>query len=350
MSLIRPSDPAEPSVHSVNRPNLLERFGSLKSVGPPVITLLIFGFIFHRIPLPKLMEALRGADYPRFLMLMVPNSLFYFAWDTLILTVVIRWFHGPVRYRDLLPVRAASYVVALFNTNAARGTLAIYLKRQLRVPFLQIGSTVLFLLLTEYTHLVAWATFGIVKFGSKETRPLLWVPPVVAVFWLIFLAYARLDITPSRVMQWLAAPKEWSIFRTFKIAALRRYPEIVLLRMPMFFLSLCVHYLAARTFGIRIPFGSMLTFLPVIFMVAALPVTIAHLGTTQAAWLLFFSRYAATSQLLAFSLASHFVFMISRGILGLIFLPKAYGDLFGALPTRQHLQPKSSWVNGSMRE
>ena len=45
-------------------------------------------------------------------------------WDTLVLAVVIRRFHGRVRYTDLLPVRAASYVVGFFNTNLGRGALA----------------------------------------------------------------------------------------------------------------------------------------------------------------------------------------------------------------------------------
>ena len=98
------------------------------------------------------------------------QSFFYFCWDTLVLTVVIGWFHAPARYRDLLPVRAASYVVAFFNTNAGRGALAAYLSRRLGSPFLQLGSTVLFLVLTEYMHLVAWASVGILAVRSAVPR------------------------------------------------------------------------------------------------------------------------------------------------------------------------------------
>ena len=53
--------------------------GIWKRVVPLAITVVIFFFIFERIPFRKLIEALRGADYPRFLLLMVPNSVFYFA-------------------------------------------------------------------------------------------------------------------------------------------------------------------------------------------------------------------------------------------------------------------------------
>jgi len=67
-------------------------------------------------------------------------------------------------------------------------------------------------------------------------------------------------------------------------------------------------------------------------MLAALPVTVAHLGTTQAAWIFFFSQYAPVPRLLAFSLAAHLVFAATRALLGLLWLPSAYLDLLPAAP------------------
>src|SRR5947199_191075 len=204
-------------------------------------TLAIFLLIPRRVPVAPLLAAFRDADYVTFLLLMVPNTVFYFCWDTLVLTTVVRWFHAGVSYREILPVRAASYVVGFFNTNAGRGAVAAYLWRRLDAPFLELGSTVIFLVLTEYTQLVLWAMLGIF-----------------------------------------------------------------------------------------IPFGKMLTFLPVIFMAAALPVTVAHLGTTQAAWLFFFGQYAPAPRLLAFSLAAHLTFTLTRALLGVAWLPVAYHDLVTA--------------------
>jgi len=329
----------------------------LNRIAALLVTVAIFALILRRVPLEGLMAALGDADYARFLVLMIPNTVFYFCWDTLVLAVVIRWFHGQVRYADLLPVRAASYVVGFFNTNVGRGALAAYLSRQLSAPFLQLGSTVLFLVLTEYTHLVAWATVGIVGFSSKTSRDLLWVPLAVTLFWLVFLLYTKAGLSRAilaaaaaverpldrgnrwaRVARWVAAPRDWSLLRTFRIAPLERYVQIVLLRAPMFFVSLSIHYFAARTFGIAIPFTEMLVFLPVIFMLAALPVTVAHLGTTQAAWIFFFGAYAPAPRLLAFSLAAHLTFTATRAFLGLIFLPRVYADLLDR-PTLRPAEP-----------
>ena len=278
-----------------------------------LLTAAIFALILRRVPFSALGAALRDADYRLFLALMIPNALFYFAWDTLVLSVVIRWFHGGVPYARLLPVRAASYVVGFFNTNLGRGAMAAYLSRQLQAPFLELGSTVLFLVLTEYTQLVLWAMLGLLGLRAEVSRSLLAVAAAVAVFWL--------------VVRWLLAPRAWSISRTFRLATPARYAQIVLLRAPLFFVSLCLHYYAARAFGIHIPFPQMLTFLPVIFMLAALPVTVAHLGTTQAAWIFFFSQFAPVPRLLAFSLAAHLVFSFTRAMLGVAWLPAAYIEL-----------------------
>jgi uncharacterized membrane protein YbhN (UPF0104 family) len=280
----------------------------------PIVSMLltagIFVLILRRVPFSALGAALHEANYSLFLALMIPNTLFYFAWDTLVLAVAVRWFHGPVPYRELLPVRAASYVVGFFNTNLGRGAMAAYLSRRLRAPFLELGSTVIFLVLTEYTQLVLWAMLGLLGLRAEVSKSLLAVAAGVAVFWL--------------VVRWLLAPRGWSIARTFRLATPARYGQIVLLRAPMFMVSLVAHYYAARAFGVHIPFGQMLTFLPVIFMVAALPVTVAHLGTTQAAWIFFFSEYAPAPRLLAFSLAAHLVFTFTRALFGLAWLPVAY--------------------------
>jgi hypothetical protein len=294
-------------------------------VGAVLITLGMLVLIARRVPFGALVAAFRGVDYTRFLALMVVNTLFYFCWDTLLLSTVIRWFHRDVPYRDLLSVRAASYVLGFFNTNAGRGGLAAYLWRRLGSPFLELGSTVIFLVLTEYTQLVMWAMLGIFAFRKEITTSLLPVAGLVAASWAGFFVYMRLD--SRRAGAWLFAPRDWQLFRTFRHATLGRYLHIVALRAPMFLVSLWAHYYGAHAFGIYIPIGSMLTFLPVIFMAAALPINVAHLGTTQAAWIFFFGQFAPAPRLLAFSLAAHLTFTVTRTLLGLGWLPTALGEL-----------------------
>jgi Lysylphosphatidylglycerol synthase TM region len=313
-----------------------------KRLLPLATTLVIFILIFRRIPFAHFAATMAHADYSYFLLLMIPNSVFYFAWDTLVLTVVMRWFHGPLRYGELLPVRAVAYILALLNGDLAEGAMAVYLGRQAQAPLLEIVSTVIFLSWLELTHLAAWATAGMLLFPRAVPPELYWIPAGFALFWTFFLLYARRGIAPwrpltrrlGRISSRLAVRggvREWPILRTFRIAPLRRYAEVIGLKAPMFAFSLVIHYLAAEAFGFHIPFTKLVAFLPIVFMLAALPITVAHLGTTQAAWIFFFRAYATPSQLLAFSLAAHLTFMLTRGALGLIFVPQAYRDLVGTL-------------------
>jgi len=86
-------------------------------------------------------------------------------------------------------------------------------------------------------------------------------------------------------------------------------------------------YFALSLYGITIPFVKLMLFLPLVFLAAALPIAVAHLGTSQAAWLLFFSGNATEAKILAYSLAAHFTFMFCNAVIGLFFLPRASREL-----------------------
>ncbi len=267
---------------------------------------------------------------------MLTNGLLYFLWDTFVLVVVMRWFHGPIQYRELLPVRAVTYLISFLNTNIARAATAYYLTRKLKSGFFPVAGTVVFLTLLELLQLVLWATGGMVFSPQPLPRYLFAIPFVFLLGWLAIVAFAQSRPASAgkplpALKSKLRAVRDWPVFQTFVRAPVRRYVQIILLRAPLFAASLCLHYFAVRTFGIEIPFARLLACLPIIFMMAALPITVAHLGTTQAAWIFFFGDLAPAPQLLAYSLASHLAFMFARAGLGLVFLPHAYRDLFGPL-------------------
>jgi hypothetical protein len=288
-------------------------------VWPLATTLAIFAAIFSRIPFSRLSEALSQADLLPFLALMASFSLTFFAIDTLVLTLAIRWFHGPLPYRELLPVRASTYLVSLVNTQLAQGALALYLHRRFRTPLLAITGTVLVMILLEVTQLIVFATAGMLAFPGTAPASLLGVPAALAVLWAVLVLFVR---RPAR-----GAVATHAVTQTLRIAAPRQLLALLGLKSTTFLLALLVHGLALSLFDIHIPWSRLLGSLPIVFMVAALPITVAHLGTSQAAWIFFFHDYAPEASLLAYSLAAHLTFMLANGTLGLLFLPKAYVDL-----------------------
>jgi hypothetical protein len=150
------------------------------------------------------------------------------------------------------------------------------------------------------------------------------------VAWLLFAAvivlFARARHS-DRVRGWIGASRFGAIARTFYGARLRDYATVLAIKAPSFMQSLLTQYLALALYGISIPFFKLMLFLPLVFLAAALPIAVAHLGTSQAAWLLFFSSNAPSAKILAYSLAAHFTFMFCNALIGLCFLLYAIRDL-----------------------
>ena len=314
---------------NVNDPVTHEATASPKEQGvwarliPLALTVVIFGVIFWRIPFDAFWQAVSGARLLPFFAFMVSFSLCFFLADSAVLTALIRWFHGPIRYRELLPVRASTYIVSIINTQLAQAALALYLNRRFKTPLGEITSTVILLILLEATNLIFFATVGSAAFPGGTPAVFFALPVVLALIWITVVGIARgsLGALGRRAGRNV-------LLSTFRKVRLRQGVAILCLKGSVFFLSLLVHAQALTFFGIEIPVLPLLAFLPIVYLVAALPVTVAHLGTSQAAWIFFFGNYAAEADLLAYSLAAHLTFMLANGSFGLIFLPRVYADLF----------------------
>ena len=179
------------------------------------------------------------------------------------------------------------------------------------------------MILLETTNLILFATVGFLAFPGGVPLPLLALPLALVAVWLLLVSLARGKL--GALGQRLSGSE---ILSTFRRARLRHRAVVLSLKGAVFLLALLVHSQALAVFGIEIPLVRLVTFLPVVFLMGALPITVAHLGTSQAAWIFFFSAYAPAADLLAYSLVSHLTFMLANGTFGVLFLPKAYSDLF----------------------
>jgi hypothetical protein len=306
---------------------------SWKSVLPYLGTLLIFTLIFWRIPVAQVVAALKRASAFKLFGVFMPYSALYWMIDSVCLTWVIRRFNEPVRLAEILPIRASMYLLSLINTNLGQGGVAWYLHRKVRVPFLEILSSILFIALMELYQLFLFSTAGVVCDRPVSTQQAMLVHVlriVYSVAWsalaatIIFFAQARRS---STIRAWLSHKGAGTISRTFVAARALDYAIVLAIKAPSFVLALLAQHFALALYGITIPFVKLVLFLPLVFLAAALPVAVAHLGTSQAAWLLFFGADAPAATILAYSLAAHFTFMLCNGLLGLLFLPHASREL-----------------------
>jgi hypothetical protein len=265
----------------------------------------------------------------------LPFSAFYWIIDSLCLTWVVRRFNAPLRFRDIVPIRASMYLLALINTNLGQGGVAWYLHRRAGIPFLEVLSSILFIALMEVYQLFLFSTLGMIFYhpSSPAQQTIVHVLRIgytagwLALAMLVgFFAEARRS---DRIRAWIAAGRLRTVARTFIAARPRDYAIVLAIKAPSFLASLLTQYFALSLYGIAIPLVKLVLFLPLVFLAAALPIAVAHLGTSQAAWLLFFSANAPAATILAYSLAAHFTFMFCNGLIGLCFLPRASRELTG---------------------
>jgi lysylphosphatidylglycerol synthase-like protein len=310
---------------------------------PYLGTVAIFALIFWRIPIRKVEQALSQVPILEFLAVFMPYSLFYCAIDSACLTWVVRRFNAPMRYRDILPIRASMYVLALINTSLAQGGVAYYLHRKANVSFLSALSSVLFIAMLEIYQLFLFSTLGVIFYtpvGDAQIRIVAILRVVYIAAWALlagvmtFFAAARRS---PRIRNWVETGRAGAVLATFIEARPLDYLAVLAIKAPTFLASVVAQYYALALYGIAIPFVKLMLFLPLVFLAAALPIAVAHLGTSQAAWLLFFSSNASPVKIVAYSLAAQLTFMLCNALIGLVFLPRASREL-----TELRAEPASS--------
>ena len=221
-------------------------------------------------------------------------------------------------YRAVFTIRCASALPSLLTYSAGQGSIVYFLHRHYHVPVIA-GATAVVLAAAAFLMVLALVA-GVGLLGGAipdrgEFRVLTW------------LALAALPVYMS-----LAAWKpRWLLRWRLSATLLSASPQIMLALASARGLHLTImvsgHWLVLGLFGIEVPFAAALVQLPVMFLVGALPIAPAGLGTTQAAALTLFSGYAsdhttaaADASVLAYSLSCHVAGIALMAILGLVCL------------------------------
>jgi hypothetical protein len=249
----------------------------------------------------------------------VPYSIVYFLVDAFAVQQAVSWFNVRVAYRDILPVRATSYILSLVNTQLGQGGLAVYLHRRHHLPFWEITGTVIFIAFVEVYQLAFYSFVGAAAGGELHGVAPREVYGVLAAYLAVHLWY-------------FARPRGGRLGQARVLAAFRKarphhYLRLLLYKTPNLLVAVTVHWLALPLFGMEVPFTMLLAYLPLVFFFAALPIAAAHLGPSQAAWVYFFRGVAPEAGLVAYSLAAHLAFVVMNALIGLCFLRRAAREL-----------------------
>jgi hypothetical protein len=262
---------------------------------------------------------------------MIPYSCTFFLIDSFAITRVVSWFNAPVRYRDILPVRASSYILAIVNEQVGKGAMALYLNRRNGVPGWEVGSSMLFVAIVELYQLLIFSGVGTaLDFERVQQaaalpgalpldRILIGVYIAAALYAPLHLLYFAGKLAPGSTL------RERPIFSAFRRARLRHYALLIAIKAPNLILAVVVYGTALGLFKVDVDFGQLLAFLPVIFLAAAIPLPF-HAGALLL-WQVLFPAYPEVG---VFSLVMHTFFVVFNAAIGVVFLPRANRELFGA--------------------
>jgi hypothetical protein len=308
--------------------------GASKALGRMVflaIAAACFVFLYYRLNGAAAREGLPLVDYMTrvftnvrwlpWLLLMVVYSCFYLMIDTLVLTRALSWFIKPIRYRDILPIRASAYIISLFSEQVGKGVMAYYLNRRYDVPGWEVASVMLFIMFGEIFYLLVWASVGYIV--NRNSLPAIfgWMPVITlgaAVVFTLWVLYFRGAIFPGSQF------REKKIFHAFRMATLKHYLLFFLLRSPALLAAVVVYTIALNLFGVPASLRPLLGYLPIIFFAATVPTPMRAAAITL--WVVLFPQNEG--QMAAFGFVQHNFFILFNALIGVVFLRRAQRELF----------------------
>jgi hypothetical protein len=264
--------------------------------------------------------------------------------DTFAMYHVFRRFGLRLRFFDLYTIRAATYTLAVINYHAGQLGIIGFLHRACRVTLSRASSIILFIVGVWVALLMIFATGGALLGGPKG-RALL---PVLGLFAVGLFVYAALLRWPPRFLSELPPPpgphdsllvKLWrrssrlvsKLWQPLHEAGISGHLRALVVRLPHLGVLLVWHFIALRCFRIEVPFFLAMLYLPVVFAVAALPISVQGLGTAQVVARYYFSDFAApgvgggAEAVLAYSLSMTAIATASNLAMGLLFLRRGAG-------------------------
>ncbi len=310
---------------------------------PWLITLICFAYLFNKVGgaaqreqmtlVAYLARVFSNVEWGRWVLLMVPYSIFFFLIDTLIVWRVVNWFNTRVPYRDMLPIRGSSYILSIVNEQVGKGAMGLYLNRRYGVPGWEVGSSMLFIMFCEFYYLLSWATIGWVL-GRDSLPSEFGLIPIIAgaaavffVIWIVVFRTGTRQSVDGRSGSTGTEPfgfRDRPVFKAFRDATPLHYLTIIVMRSPALIVAVFVYTLALRLFGVDVELMQMLGYLPVIFFGAATPGPMRTVAITL--WVVLFPGHEG--EMTAFGFVQHNFFIFFNAAIGLIFLRRANRELF----------------------
>ncbi len=252
---------------------------------PLLFAVALVGLLLVRLDLHAFVQHVRSVSVPGFAAFCAVFTVALVAADALATSFVYQRTVCPITFREFFLIRGASYLPSLLSHHVGQAWLTWYLSRRYQAPLWRVAGSTLINYATTFASLFLFGTVSLLF--EHNAAP--WLTPVLAVVAVAGLAYllALRIAPPSLARRQLLAP-------LFDIG-IRGHLEAVALRIPHMLVLFAGSWIPFAFFGVHIPPGAAFAYVPVLMVVAALPITPQGVGTRDWFALHCFSQYGPGS-------------------------------------------------------
>jgi hypothetical protein len=248
-----------------------------RRLAPFVVAFLLIGFVLYRSDLHAFAAALESLNVPAFAAFTAVFVVLLLTVDSFATTIVYRRSVAPVAFGKFWVLRGASYLPSLLNHHVGQAFITVALSRRYKVPLARMAGGTL-VVYVSWMGCIAGLLTGALVAGGEWMRP-----AAIVVLGLAYLGVIAWK--PARVAKigWLGPLFEAGV-RGHLVAMVARVPHLIVLFLGT--------WLPFAFFGIDIPLRNALTTVPILMVVATLPIAPQGIGPRDATATYFYEHFA----------------------------------------------------------
>jgi hypothetical protein len=213
--------------------------------------------------------------------------------------------------------KCASYLLGIVNYALGAAALTILLRRRAGIGLREAASVVL--LISYLDALLLFVLAGLSAASMESTAPAMRRGLVVATIVGLGLVGGLALLRAPVSMGPLERIRSLAIFQALRMTPTRRLGEVALLRLCFAAMFIAVAGSGFFAFGVSVRPTQLVVGIVVVAAVAAMPIAVAGLGTSQLAFVYVFRDLADPEVLLALSLVLSGALISLRATMGLVF-------------------------------
>jgi hypothetical protein len=290
----------------------------LRRLLPWAITALTLGYVFgYAIDWKAIAEVTARANMPLFVLITIADKMLFFLIWGLIQALVIRRFVEPVPVRKVLAVKGGSEIVRTVNNSLADAVFFYGVSQLVAGRLAAVVAVAGVPFGTHFAVLLLQATASLLLLdgGPGANREVI---GVVVFGWSIVLAIA----VASRLGLWQRLIERIGLARWWSRVTFRELLPFLAMFVGFAAFDVLIQGLAARAFGIVIPWAELMARIPILYLAISLP-SLGNFGIREIAWSNLFADFGTREELIGFALWTNTVFLLMHVGIGVLFIRRA---------------------------